>query len=242
MTTAIILSAGQGKRLLPHTEQRPKCLLRVGEKTILEWQVDTLLAAGIAKINIVTGFHAALIDALLAERYAGRAQLGTILNPFFDVSDNLASCWLARHAMQDDFLLINGDTLFEQAILDKVLDSASCPITLTIDYKDDYDDDDMKVALAGSYVAHVSKSLSAAQTHAESIGLLYFRGDGPALFRRALEETIRQPRGLKAWFLAVIDALAGRKLVRPCSIKGLRWAEIDFIDDLQAAESIFTEQ
>jgi len=242
MTTAIILSAGQGKRLLPHTEHCPKCLLTVGNKTILEWQIDTLLAAGLTAIHIVTGFHADLIDKLINKRYSGEATVKTLLNPFFDVSDNLASCWLARHAMQDDFILLNGDTLFEKAILDKVLNSAACPITLTIDDKDDYDDDDMKVELAGSQVVHVSKSLTEGQTHAESIGLLYFRDDGAALFRQALEENIRQPRRLKAWFLSVIDTLAGGKLVTSCSIKGLRWAEIDFIDDLELAESIFSEK
>ena len=238
MTTAIILSAGQGKRLLPHTEHCPKCLLSLGDKTILEWQIDTLLAAGLSEINIVTGFHATLIDELIARLYPG-AQVKTLLNPFFDVSDNLASCWLARQAMQDDFILLNGDTLFERAILDKVLHSPTCPITLTIDYKDDYDDDDMKVELAGAQVVHVSKALTAGQTHAESIGLLYFRNNGAALFRQALEENMRQPKRLKAWFLSVIDALAGLGLVTSCSIKGLHWAEIDFIDDLQRAKSIF---
>ena len=198
MTTAIILSAGQGKRLLPHTEHCPKCLLTVKDKTVLEWQVDTLLAAGISEISIVTGFHAELIEGVIERRYKNHAKVSTILNPFFDVSDNLASCWLARHVMQDDFILVNGDTLFEEAIMDRVLSSPSAPITLTIDYKEEYDDDDMKVELSELQVVHVSKSLSVGQTHAESIGLLYFRDEGPELFRKALDKNIRQTTGLKA--------------------------------------------
>ena len=237
MTKAIILSAGQGKRLLPLTEHCPKCLLTVKDKPVLEWQIDALLAGGISEVNIVTGFHANLVDELVKKRY--QSQVKTLFNPFFDVSDNLASCWLARQAMDDDFVLINGDTMFERRILDTVLGSPEAPITLTVDYKDHYDDDDMKVELDDLQVRHVSKTLTPEQTHAESIGFLYFRAEGPGLFHAALEETIRQPKGLKAWFLSVIDALAGKQLVKACSISGLRWAELDFVADLDTARDIF---
>lgn len=241
MTSAIILSAGQGKRLLPHTEHCPKCLLTVKDKTILEWQIEALLACGINEISIVSGFHADQVDGLLKKRFSDKEHIRTIHNPFFDVSDNLASCWLARHAMQDEFVLINGDTLFETDILNTVLSSVSSPVTLTIDYKDSYDEDDMKVELSANQVVHVSKALTVEQTHAESIGLLYFREQGPELFCAALEETMRHPRGLKSWFLAVIDAMASKQLVRACSIKGKRWAEIDFVDDLKSAAAVFDQ-
>ena len=234
---ALIIGAGQGKRLLPLTEQCPKCLLTVKDKAVLEWQVDALLAGGISEVNIVTGFHAGMVDELIRKRYPD--QVKTLFNPFFDVSDNLASCWMARQVMDGDFVLINGDTMFERKILETVLASPKAPITLTVDFKDQYDDDDMKVELDDLQVRHVSKTLTAEQTHAESIGFLYFRGDGPGLFHAALEETIRQPKGLKAWFLSVIDALAGKQLVRACSINGLRWAELDFVDDLDSARDIF---
>ena len=56
---AVILSAGQGRRLLPMTKNSPKCLLPIAGKTIIEWQIDALLAAGIEEISIVTGFQPA---------------------------------------------------------------------------------------------------------------------------------------------------------------------------------------
>ena len=62
MTNAIILSAGQGKRLLPLTETRPKSMLAVAGKPILEWQVQALLAARIDKLSIITGFNSGLIE------------------------------------------------------------------------------------------------------------------------------------------------------------------------------------
>ena len=237
MINAIILSAGQGKRLLPLTETRPKCMLTVAGKTILEWQVQTLLAAEIGRIFIITGFNSDLVEEHVNDRFgADTDRISIIFNPFYSVSDNLASCWMGRHAMDEDFLLLNGDTLFEPALLDAVLASPAAPVTLTIDCKDSYDNDDMRVELHEAMVKSVGKTLPDEHTMAESIGLLYFRGEGPALFRGHLDRQMKQGDGLRLWFLSVVDALAKQSLVRACSIAGRRWCEIDFKRDLEKAE------
>ncbi|MGH8247986.1 MAG: sugar phosphate nucleotidyltransferase [Gammaproteobacteria bacterium] len=237
-TRAVLLSAGQGRRLLPLTESRPKCLLSVAGKSIMEWQIDALLGAGIEEVVVVTGYRTDLVEERLRQRYPGlpvRAEF----NPFFDISDNLASCWMARAAMDRDFLLLNGDILFEPPVLEQVLASPASPITLTVNYKSAYDDDDMKVQLDGALVRHVSKSLAPPQVDCESIGMIYFREHGPRLFRCAIENALRHPTSLRLWYLSVINTLAADRLVSACSISGLRWAEIDFPADLKSAESLF---
>jgi len=242
-TQAIILSAGQGRRLLPLTENSPKCLLPISGKTIIEWQIDALLAAGIEKIIVVTGFQTGLVEALLQHRYPDHRQIRTLFNPFFEVADNLASCWIARSIMNRDFLLLNGDTVFDVSLLTQVLESKSAPITLSIDHKKVYDTDDMKVQLdEKGLVKHVNKTLSKDQIDAESIGLIYFRSNGPKLFRNAVEEALRHPTELKSWYLTIIDALAGKHLVNVCAISGHRWCEIDYSSDLIKAQELFSEQ
>jgi choline kinase len=241
MTKAIILSAGQGRRLLPLTADRPKCLLDLAGRTLLEWQLDALLSAGVGQVSVVVGFHGEAVESLIARRYAGRG-VRAIFNPFYEVADNLASCWMARGAMDSDFVLVNGDTVFEPAVLHRVLESPEVPITLTVDHKSAYDDDDMKVELDGTRVVHVSKTLAHDQVHAESIGLLCFRGTGPALFRDAIDRALRHPTSLRLWYLSVVDALAGEGVVHACSIKGLRWGEIDFPPDLERAQALFAQQ
>lgn len=238
---AIILSAGQGKRLLPLTRDCPKSLLTVAGKSILEWQIDYLLAAGVENISIVTGFGTDRVESVVRERYPGHSGIQTLFNPFYNLSDNLASCWIAAGEMDSDFILLNGDTLFERALLEKVLASEPAPITLTVDQKDQYDEDDMKVEMNGELVAHVSKTLPAERIHAESIGLLYFRRNGPSLFRAAVDQCLRDPAGLKSWYLTVVDSLAGQGLVRPCGINGRRWAEIDDKQDLEHAHVLFSD-
>ncbi|MDN5751980.1 MAG: phosphocholine cytidylyltransferase family protein [Nitrosospira sp.] len=237
----IILSAGQGRRLLSLTANIPKCLLPIGGKTIIEWQIDALLAAGIDDITVVTGFKSSLVEALL-QRYANRAKINTIFNPFFEVADNLASCWIARSAMDRDFLLLNGDTILDKALLIQVLNSASAPITLSVSHKPIYDADDMKVHLdEKGWVKHVSKNLAADQIDCESIGLVFFRERGPQLFRNAVEDALRHQAKLKCWYLSIVDALADKQLVNTCSVPGHLWCEIDFAVDIAKAEALFSK-
>ncbi|MBP6058366.1 MAG: phosphocholine cytidylyltransferase family protein [Nitrosomonas sp.] len=241
-TKAIILSAGQGRRLLPLTENTPKCLLLVAEKPVLAWQIDALLAVGVDEITIISGFQVGLIEALLQQRYADHPNIKILFNPFFEVADNLASCWIARTTMTGNFLLLNGDTVIESALLAQVLNSEPAPITLSVDYKNTYDADDMKVQLnTDGWVKQVSKIIPPHQVDAESIGLIYFREQGPQIFSQAVESALRHPAELKSWYLSIIDALAKQHLVNSCSVKGYRWCEIDFIEDLAKAGMIFSE-
>ena len=242
-TKAVILSAGQGRRLLPLTKSSPKCLLSISGKTIIEWQIDALLTAGIEEITVVTGFKTNLVEKLLQQRYPNHKQIRTLFNPFFEVADNLASCWIARSVMDCDFLLLNGDTIFDVSLLAQVLESEPAPITLSIDYKKTYDADDMKVQLDNKgLVKHVNKTLPENQINAESIGLIYFRSNGSALFRDAVEEALRYPAELKSWYLTIIDTLASKNLVNVCSISGHRWCEIDYSSDLAKAKELFGEE
>ena len=239
---AIILSAGQGRRLLPLTESTPKCLLAVSNKPVLAWQIDALLAVGIDEITIIAGFQVGLIEVLLQQRYANYPKIKILFNPFFEVADNLASCWIARAVMTGDFLLLNGDTVIESALLAQVLNSEAAPITLSVDYKSAYDADDMKVQLdTNGWVKQVSKIIPPHQIDAESIGLLYFREQGPQIFSQAVESALRHPAELKSWYLSIIDMLAKQRLVNSCSVKGYRWCEIDFIEDLAKAGMIFSD-
>ena len=239
---AIILSAGQGRRLRSLTENTPKCLLPILGKPIIEWQIDALLSSGVNEITVVTGFQSTLVETLLRQRYRG-GQVNTIFNPFFEVADNLASCWIARLAMDRDFLLLNGDTIFDGSLLAQVLDSDPAPITLSVDRKPTYDADDMKVQLdERDWVKHVSKTLPPDQIDAESIGLIFFREHGPQLFRDAVEAALRHQAQLKSWYLTIIDALAGKQIVKACPISRHRWCEIDFAADLARAEALFRRE
>ncbi len=237
---ALILGAGQGKRLLPLTAQEPKALLKLAGRSVLEWQVLALASAGVEEVVFVSGFNSGLVDQALGE-IAGRitsCRLRGLHNPFYGVADNIASCWLARGEMADDFILLNGDTIFQGALLEQLLASPPAPVTLAVDHKDHYDDDDMKVCLDGQRLLDVGKTLPLERVDGESIGCMVFRGEGPALFKQRLEETLRHPQSLNRWYLSVIAELAHEGHAAACSIQGQPWCEIDFPADLDRAEEM----
>jgi choline kinase len=230
---AVILSAGQGSRLLPLTEGRPKCLLPIGRRSLIEWQIWALAQSGVNEIAVVVGYHASDVQALLKGLAGPDLTIRTLFNPFYKLADNLASCWLARHEMAQDFIVLNGDTVISPRIVERLLKSPQAPITVTIDKKEDYDSDDMKVHLRGTRLLDIGKTLPPERSDGESIGMLLFRGEGPRLFVEALDQIMHTPEGLKWWYLRAIGQIAQSADVETCSIEGLEWGEVDFPADLE---------
>jgi choline kinase len=229
------LSAGKGSRLLPLTAERPKCLIELSGKSLLEWQLDVLQGAGITDTVIVTGFRDDLVDAVAAARTGVR----TLFNPFYHVADNLGSVWMARSEFDADTLLLNGDTLISPRLLERVLSAEPGAIAVTVDEKERYDADDMKVLRDGDRLLRIGKALDAGQYNAESIGLLAFRGQGGRVFADRVDRMMRGPDGTRRWYLRAIDELARTDTdVRTVSIHGEEWQEVDFHEDVEAARAL----
>jgi choline kinase len=235
---AIILSAGQGRRLMPLTEVTPKCCLRPGgEITILEWQISQLAASGIDEVVVVTGFGHEAVEEVVGRAWGIRVR--TLYNPFFRLSDNLGTCWVARHEMDGPFVLINGDTLFEAAVLQHLLqDAGHYPITLATDQKVSYDGDDMKIWSERDRLCRVGKTLDMSHVNGESIGMMVFHRTGAEIFVRKVEDLMLKGDGLKRWYLSAIDELAQQRVVGISSIHGLSWCEVDDPVDFAHAEQV----
>ncbi|NND56801.1 MAG: phosphocholine cytidylyltransferase family protein [Xanthomonadales bacterium] len=232
-----MLSAGQGRRLMPLTEVTPKCCLSPGGVSILEWQITQLAVSGIEEVVVVTGFGHEVVQAVV-DNIEG-IKVRTLYNPFFRLSDNLGTCWVARGEMEEPFLLINGDTLFEAAVLQHLLtDADHYPITLATDQKNRYDSDDMKIWSERDRLCRVGKTLDLSHVNGESIGMMLFSRTGAEIFVHKVEELMRIGDGLNRWYLSAIDELAQTGIVGVSSIHGLSWCEVDDPVDLAHAEQV----
>lgn len=234
---AIILSAGQGSRLGHLVDDRPKCLIDFNGRSLLDRQLDALEANGIHDAVVVTGFHDELVNDAL-ERRGGGPNVRTVYNPFYKVADNTGSLFMARHELVGDCLVWNGDTLVSRELMRQVIANPQPGICVTIDRKESYDEDDMKVVEDGGRLKAIGKRLPLEKVNAESIGLLAFRADGAEQFREAIERAIRTPEGTTIWYLRVIHHIAQRADVWTLDIRGEEWGEVDFPADVEAAEAL----
>jgi choline kinase len=239
MKKAIILSAGQGSRLGHLTDDKPKCLIEFNGRTLLDRQLDALAANGVEEAVVVTGFRDDQIDAALARRGNAGPRVRTVFNPFYKVADNLGSLFVAREELEGDVLVWNGDTLVSEALMARVVgNSERQGICVTIDRKESYDDDDMKVVVnEDGGLKAIGKRISEG-VNGESIGLLAFRGDGARRFRMAIEKAMRTTEGTTIWYLRVIHQIAQEAPVWTFDINGEEWGEVDFPEAVEAAKAL----
>ncbi len=120
----------------------------------------------------------------------------------------------------------------------KVVGNERPGICVTIDRKDGYDEDDMKVVAAeDGRLRAIGKRISEG-VNAESIGLLAFRSGGAEQFREAIERAMRTSEGTTIWYLRVIHHLAQKGEVWTLDISGAEWGEVDFPPDVEAAQQL----
>lgn len=118
--TALLLAAGTGSRLAPLTNKTPKCLVPVNEISILERLVDALRLHNFKRLVIVVGHHADAIRNFLGTR-AGGMNITYINSPVYKTTNNIYSLWLASKEIDEPFLLIESDLVFDPEMLKDML-------------------------------------------------------------------------------------------------------------------------
>lgn len=236
----LILGAGQGKRLLPLTEEVPKALLDIHGRTLVERQIDAFVPCGIKEFVVITGYGSTLMEDRLKEIESrnGGVTIRTVYNPFYSVADNLASCWMARDEMNDEFIQVNGDNLFRAAMIEDLLKAPEAPAIVAINQKTQYDTDDMKVMLDGDRLTEIGKTLPLEAVDAEAIGIYHFRPEGARAYRDVLDKAMRDQSGLRQWFPSAVGTLAKLIEVKVCAVSSHEWCEVDFPVDLQHARQL----
>lgn len=120
VTTALLLAAGTGSRLFPLTQYSPKCLTLVNEKTILERLVMGLKKQGFKRLVIVTGFMENCIREFLGTK-SGNMTIEYIYSPLYRTTNNIYSLWMARKIINEPFMLIESDLIFDDSMLDDMI-------------------------------------------------------------------------------------------------------------------------
>jgi choline kinase len=233
---AIILCAGRGGRLRPLTDDRPKCLLKTGERTILEYCLENLKSAGIHDIVIVTGYKKELIERLIKERSFNRVSF--VFNEKYAVTNTAVSFRLALFEMDTDFVLINGDVLFHKDILTELIEhpDRNC---IVVDSDIPLDEEEVKVLAQNGCLEKIGKEIDPKKALGEAIGLCKIRQD-------LIADLISIYEGLEArgefhhYFEKGLDmiceAMGKDRFFGLSFTLGRPWVEIDTIEDFEHAK------
>jgi len=234
-TTAIILCAGRGGRLRPLTDDRPKCLLSPAGRPILERCLDSLWDAGIRQTVLVTGYRADMVEAFVSAK--GYSGVRFVRNPDFAATNTAVSLQLALRTLNADVLVINGDVLFDPAVLGDLL-AAPEPSAIVVDRESPLDAENVKVMAEDGRVSRIGKDLDPRLCLGEAIGLNKVgRPLLPELVRIYVELERRGERD--HFFEKGFDILAGDGSGPSFGLaftRGRPWVEIDTLEDFAHAE------
>jgi len=224
---AIILAAGVGSRLRPLTDDRPKCLLEVGGRTILEHQILALERCGITDIVMVVGYLADRIGVRMGTR------LRYITNARYEETNSLYSLWLAREELAAGSLVMNSDVFAVPELFARLL-RATPPDAILVELGEHFEAEDMKVMLNGGHVVDFGKDLPEARAHAHNVGMAKFSREGATHLIDCLDRLVAAGHE-NDWAPLAFKEFARQRPLVAVPTDGLPWIEIDFADDLRRA-------
>ena len=244
----VILAAGQGTRLRPLTDTWPKCLVEVGGRALLDWQLSVARRVGIHDIAVVRGYKKEAID---------RPNVTCFENPAYSTTNMVETLWCAESVFDDGFIVSYGDIIYEAFVLEHLL-AAKHAISVVVDqgwqaywerrFENVLDDaETLQVDESDRIFSIGQKPDSLEQIEGQYIGLTAFRGEGVevvrSVYRRAHQEAARgcNPlRGQRPFHkLYMTDILQGiidsGFPVYQVPVQR-KWLEIDSLKDLELAE------
>ncbi|MCZ7450274.1 phosphocholine cytidylyltransferase family protein [Agrobacterium rhizogenes] len=245
---AIILAAGTGTRLRPHTLDRPKPLVEVNGTPILVNALENLAAIGIEEITIIVGYRKDAIKAALGDRFK-TLLIRYVEAPDYATTGSAWSLWLSADVLaKENLFLLEADVFFEQALLSRLaahpaesvaavarFDSCMQGSAVTIDETDRIND--VRTGLKASDIDPVSpcfyKTINIYRLSREMAGEKLL----PLLRSAAASDE----RGLFVEQLLERLARRGQLGLVAVHCDDLKWVEIDSADDLDMATVIFAD-
>ena len=170
------------KRLRPLTDERPKCLLTVGSRTLLQRTFDAMIAAGISEFVVVTGYRGEMIRDFLLNTYPSSLTFHFLHNADYEHNNNIYSLWMTRELVRGrEFLLLDSDILFDPAIIQRMLQEPGTALALN---RHELGVEEIKVIVdSNNQVVEISKVCSPSEAIGESVGIEKMEADySEALF------------------------------------------------------------
>lgn len=236
---AIFLIAGTGSRLKPLTNKIHKCLTEVNNVKIFDNALQALKAKSINEVVLVTGYLHESIREHVDKYWKDEFRFSFVYNKDYETTNNIYSLWLASEYLREPFLLIEGDVHFDKNIL----------MNTTFGEKSLWFGDEFAQGMDGCRLqTNTNKKISkieiirdpeaiSSNTHFKSVGMMYFADNATLMVDKLTEEVKRDNVNIyyDLFFAKYIDLFD----IYINDVAGEKWFEIDTIEDLQQAETLF---
>jgi len=220
-----VLVAGVGTRISRFAQGLPKCLLKVGETSLIRQMVDRMYQHGLRDITLVTGYKNHLIEKELGDRVSYRH------NPFFHVTNSISSLWFARDLLEGDALITNGDLYYEDRVLDLMLTEKRDVMMLSD--KTRIQEADYRFKLDGDRIVGYGKDIPNEETDAEYVGMAVIKKSLMPSFKKRLEELISKQDSNKWWEDVLYSFIPEGTSIHYRDVGGAFWAEVDYVEDYE---------
>ena len=186
----VILAAGMAKRLRPLTDTKPKCLLKVGDRTLLERTVNAMCMAGIQEFLVVTGYRGEMIRDFLTSHFS-LLTFHFLDNTDYEHNNNIYSLWMACQKVRgSEFLLMDSDILCDPAAIVRIAQEQTSALAVN---RHELSEEEMKVVVdADSRITEISKTCRPEDAMGESVGIEKITADYSEALARELDQMILQ--------------------------------------------------
>lgn len=236
---AVILAAGVGSRIRPLTDNKPKSLLPVGNKSILERMLDNIEDAGIKDVVVISGYLEEQIKNFVKK--FSNLNFTFVRNDIYAETNTGYSLLLARKFVEgDDFVKFDADVVFESKILKKLIE---CPVSaLCIDRNINLDAEEVKVRVdENGKIVEVGKSMDPKLALGESIGIEKINSNAGGVLFSELESLMKDRANYSRYYDDSYPTIVKAGLpMEAVDITGLKWVEIDTHEDYELALEMFT--
>lgn len=245
---AIILAAGMGKRLGELTKGNTKCMVPVNGVRLIDRMLEQLSVFKLSRVIIVVGYQGENLIRHIGDRYDDRLKIEYIHNPIYDKTNNIYSLGLAKAQMQeDDTLLLESDLIFDSAMLNLIISHPYPNLALVAKYETWMDGTMVRLSDDNDIVSFIPKK---AFKYAE-VGH-YYKTCNIYKFSREFScsqyvpflEAYSKAMGNNEYYEQVLRVLTAldRSDLKALSITNEKWYEIDDVQDLDIAETLFSEE
>jgi choline kinase len=225
----LILAAGKGSRISRYLNGNPKCTVDIGNGTpLIEYTLANLQKRYLNDVAIITGYcHKTIED--LAEKY----NVKTFYNPFYDVTNSIASAYFGREFLKenDDYIIMNADVFLEEALFDYILQTEHSPVLFADETRKA--EADYKLYYENNILMKYGKELSGRDISGEYIGLALIKREDMPCFHSQLIKMIEEEQQYSVWWENVLYAQTTSKNIYVKDVRQLFWAEVDYIEDYE---------